>query len=155
MSDTRSEHPTGSAVAWAAIGYAFGAIFWTIGAAAYAATGAGNGVGDWIGWWLWAMMWIGMIGVVIGFVGVPILILELLLWRLVVLKWPRWERDRIALAQSSAVLALPWTLANPIGEGSALLAFGAAFLGLFLARLSVKSLSPGALLDQATTQSNS
>ena len=150
----QDDHTTLHAVAWAAIAYTIGAVLWTAVAAGIAAVDAEtSGLGEALGWFLWAWLWIGVLSFVAAPVGIPLLIFECVLWRFLVQRFRYFERDRLAVIQAAALLALPWAFAVPWilrepidGPGPALITFFAAGLGLAAARLIVRSLQPGALL---------
>lgn len=150
----RSHHPTRNATLWAAIAYPIGAVLWTAVAAGIAAVDAEtSGFGESVGWFFWAWLWIGVLSFVAAPVGIPLLIFECVLWRFLAHRFRYFERDRLAVVQASALLALPWAivvpwiLREPIdGPGPALITFFAAGIGLAAARLGMRSLRPGALL---------
>jgi hypothetical protein len=137
------------AVAWAAIAYGFAAVFWVTAASIVVAAGEADGVATAVGWFLFGMLWIGIAAIAASIPAIPILIAEIVLWRFVARRFPSFERDRWGVARASAILALPWAVLNAIeAPGAAVITFGAAFAGLLLPRIVVRSLQPGALIDQ-------
>ena len=144
---TRRGTPTGNALAWAAAAFPTGALIWIIGAALGTALERAIGWGEVPGFFVSSLVWIGLLVLAAGVIGFPALMVELLLWRaLVVTRFPSLERDRLAMLQSAALLAIPWALWWPIdGFGPAALAYLSATAGLALPRLVIPSLRPGAL----------
>lgn len=136
-------------MAWAAIAYGFSAVIWVTAASIVVAVGEAENPGDAVGWFLFGLLWIGLAAIAASIPALPVLIAEIVLWRLVARKFPSFERDRWGVARSAAILALPWTVFNAIdAPGAALITYGAAFAGLLLPRLVLRSLHPGALLGR-------
>lgn len=139
--------PTTRAIAWAAAAYPVGALVWVVGAAGSRAFDTSDNIGEWGSELASAAPWIATLAAAAGFVVVPLLMLELLLWRVVVARVPSLEQDRLAMMQSAALLAIPWMLLLPIdGTGPAILAYVSALAGMTLPRLVTRRLGPGALL---------
>jgi len=149
--------PNLHAIAWAAIAYPIGALLWTGIAAVIVAMDADTAsLSEGIGWFFWAWLWIGILSFVAAPVGIPVLTAECVLWGYLARRFRYFERDRLSVVQASALLALPWACAVPWilrepidGPGPALITFFAAGIGLATARLTVRSLRPGALLPPA------
>jgi hypothetical protein len=145
---TRRGTPTGNALAWAAVAFPTAAVTWVAGAALGTALDRALGWGEVPGLFGSSFVWIGLLVLAAGVIAFPGLMLEILLWRaLVITRYPALERDRLSMLQSAAVLAIPWALLWPIdGFGPAALAYLSMVAGLALPRLAVPSLRPGALL---------
>jgi hypothetical protein len=140
-------HPLAVTLLWAAAGYGFAALAWVLIAAAMVAADSADGAADAVVWFGTALGVIGIVAAGAAVLFVPVLGVETLLWRLVTLRFPRFEADRLGVAQGAALVALPWMLFNPLEtRWAALISFGAAFFGLFAARMFVARLRPGALL---------
>lgn len=100
---------------------------------------------DLVGWLLWALLWVGIAAVAAGFLIVPILAAEMLLWEFVIDRYPWLDSSWTGVILSSAMLAAPWALApRSAGWGGPVL----LFMGLLLARMAVPSLRPGRPLPQ-------
>lgn len=138
-------HPNGLAVLWAVTGYPLAAFLWAMAAGVATAVDSARGPGEAIGWFLWATLWMSIAALMAAVIALPLLAIELLLWRQVVARVRYFERDRITVVQAAALLALPWVVVNPLPWG-ALVSFGTVFAGLAVSRLGVPRLAPGALL---------
>ncbi len=150
-----SDSATSPAVAWAAIAYGFAAAFWVTAASIVIAVGEADDFDDGAGWFFFSLLWVGIAAVAASIPAIPLLIAEIVLWRLVVRRFPSLETDRWGVARSAAVLALPWAVLNAVdAPGAALITYGAAFAGLLLPRFVIRSLAPGALLGTAGSASD-
>jgi len=142
-----ARHPVAITLLWAAAGYALGAALWVVVAAGVVAGDTAESAGDAVVWFLSALGVIGIVAAGAAVLIVPLMMVETMAWRLVVLRYPSLEADHLGTARSSAVLALPWALFNPLDTPwSSLISYSCAFFGLFAARVLVGRLRPGALL---------
>ncbi|NQV06306.1 hypothetical protein HQ535_07130 [bacterium] len=148
MSDDKAvastHHPNGLAVLWAVIAYPIAALLWAVAAAIIVTSNNATSFGEAFDWFGWGTVSTSVVSVAFAVLAVPILMAELLVWRQIVARFPYFERDRMTVAQACALLALPWMVFNPLPWGTAI-TFGAAFLGLVIARLSIPRLAPGSL----------
>jgi hypothetical protein len=150
MSDTMDapHHPFRSALLWAAAAYGLGALAWVVVVAAVVAAGSADSVSEALIWWVTGAATVAIVAVGAAVIAIPLLMAETTVWRIVAARFRLLEDGYAGIAAAAALLALPWLLLDPFGERwSALLSFAAAFFGLFAARVMLRRLHPGALLN--------